>query len=474
MSRNCKVHIKALQPYFILIILTLALYWKTGGYEFMPTWDDDEYVLMNPYIRDFSLKNVKEIFSNFFVSNYAPIHILTYNIDYAMGELNPRVYHLSNVLFHTLNVCLLNILIIKLTGSKTTAFLTALLFAVHPVNVENVAWVSERKTLVATFFFFLSLISFFRFEKRGTLIDYSISLFLFALALLSKVSVIGLPLILVAYHLTLKKEAFKWKNPMLLFIIPYFILAALFAYVAFYVHQETNVIQKGAPNLAFLTSIVFPTMLTVIWKYLGLIVLPLNQSGFYSTTLYLSLLEFPVLAAFVGLLLIIILVFWKGGPQVRFWLLWFSICILPVSNIVPLPVYYADRYLYTPAIALFVLFSRAANDLLTKAKNRIEVRNVIFATIFAIILFFAVSASIRSSVWQNDLAFWKDTVEKSPNMFIPHLNLGAAYQSRMLLDEAEQEYLKAMSIYPSEKVEMDIRVLRVLKQMKKEKEGGNE
>ncbi|HLC17982.1 MAG TPA: hypothetical protein VJM57_03095, partial [Thermodesulfobacteriota bacterium] len=128
--------------YAAIFVLAVLLYWKSTGFEFLGSWDDDEYVLNNVYIFSFTLSNLKAIFTKTVLGNYAPLHILSYSLDRALWGLDPRGFHLTNVILHALNACLVFAVVVRLGSKRWVAFAAALLFAVHPLNVENVAWVA--------------------------------------------------------------------------------------------------------------------------------------------------------------------------------------------------------------------------------------------------------------------------------------------------------------------------------------------
>lgn len=448
-------------PYAVLFAGALILYWKTVGFDFIPSWDDKKYVLDNTYIQALSLSNLKAIFSSSYFANYAPLHLLSYSIDFALWTLDPKGYHITNVILHGLNACLAFAVIKKLTNDRMTAFFAAVLFTVHPLNVENVAWVSERKTLLTAFFSFISILSYLDFRQRGTWGAYILSGVFFVLALLSKPLTVVLPLALLAYEVFLKKERRGWVFP-----LPLFLISLIGAIIAFEVHLYNSSANEEAIALDVLFGTVYPTMLPVFWKYLRLIFWPMELSGFYDTELYHSFLSPAVAASFAGFLLIAIAVFWKGGGQARFWFLWFWIWVLPVSNIIPLPVYYADRYMYMPAISAFVLMA-AIIKTIAKRPPCLTARALAYSVFIVITATYGIIAFSRMDVWKNELAFWKDTAEKSPNQDKAHLNLGYAYEMSGKLDEAESEYLKAVNIFPSPEAVSNLDMIRVKKSYRK-------
>ncbi|MFC1856369.1 hypothetical protein ACFL2A_07530, partial [Thermodesulfobacteriota bacterium] len=223
-----------------LVIMNLFLYSSTAEHEFV-NFDDNKYVYENPYITEVNAKNVKSIFSKTFVGNYQPISVMSYAVDRSISGLNPKGFHITNVMFHTLNSILVLILLYLITGNALVSFIIALIFSVHPLQVESVAWVSERKGLICAFFYFLSFISYIiytRNDKKGL---YPLSILLFILALLSKPMAISFPIILLAFDyyedkLTRKRVVEK---------IPYFILTLTFSIIAVLSQAGENAISDS-------------------------------------------------------------------------------------------------------------------------------------------------------------------------------------------------------------------------------------
>lgn len=205
-------------------------------------------------------------------------------------------------------------------------------------------------------------------------------------------------------------------------------------------------------------------MVPVYWEYARLIFWPSGLSGFYDATLRYSFLDPTVLASLVSWIAVFALVLWKGSGQVRFWFLWFWAWLLPVSNIIPLPVYYADRYMYVPAIGFFMLFGLFI-AWLWKRTGPFVPALVAAAAIVAL----GAAAFQRMDVWKNEVVFWEDTVKKSPGQDKAHLNLGYAYEMEGRFDEAEKEYLAALAIYSSPEAQSNLEMVRIKKAMSKQK-----
>jgi len=449
--------IPVLIPYLVLFFAPCLIYWKTAGFEFIPTWDDGRYILNNPVVHQLSLENLIRIFTSSTATDfYHPLHVLSHAIDYALWGTNPAGYHITNVILHGINSCLAYLTVRAITTHERVALFVALLFAVHPINVEDVAWISERKTLLSTLFFFASLLSYFSYRRTGRTGKYVLSLVFFALSLLAKVFTLPLPLVLVAYELLLTRHRIGWVR-----IAPFFAVSGAILALSLYLYSSNSIAEQSALSADVLFGIVYPSMMPVFWKYLGLLLWPAQLSGYYDTTLYFSFLRFPVLAALLSWVLVTAAVFYKGSAQLRFWYLWFWICLLPASNIIPNLTYYADRYMYTPEIGIFVVAALGAKSFGTYASARMPcLQTGLVLAAAAIILAYGIAAHQRVDVWRNELTFWEDTAAKSPNMYKARLNLGVAYDNAGRLDEAEREYLAALRIYDGPEVRMNLALLR--------------
>jgi len=451
--------LKRALPYAALLALSVILYSKALGFDFLSSWDDYEYVINNIYIRGLTLENLRVIFGAPFFGSYAPVHLLSYSLDYALWGLDPFGYHLTNIAVHAVNSALVYAVVKRLTGRRGASFIAACLFAVHAVNIENVAWVSERKTLLTALFSLLAFLSYLRFRSSGTPGFYILSLVLFVLALLSKPLAVTFPLIVLVYELTLSKDA---RRPLKSW--PYFAVSAAAAFLAVYAHVGSGSVEGANLTASVLFGAVYPSMLPIFWKYIGMILWPLHLSGYYDTTIYHSFLSPVVALSLAAWAVVFVLVLWKGTAQGRFWFLWFWIWFLPVSNLIPIPVYYADRYMYLPAISLFVLAGVFLVGLISAFKNSgAYVKGAAYAVAVAVVLFYSAVSYNRLDVWKNDLVFWEDTAAKSPGQFKARLNLGYAYEMAGRYDEAEREYLAAVAIYPAQEAISNLEMLRAKK-----------
>jgi hypothetical protein len=430
-----------------LFAIAAILFYPTTAYDFQVTWDDGVYVLNNPHITGLTLENLIRLFDRPYVGLYNPVQMLTYMVDYKVWGLNPFGYHLSNVLIHSANVVLAFFVLQRLTGKFMLALFAALMFAVHPLNVENIAWIAERKTLVSAFFVLTSILFYLRYRTsgHGGRGSYIFSAALFLLAAFAKGNVIGLPLVLACYEWLLREKGERAFRP----LIPFVVISLAAAGATLWATISTEVV-GGGPDISaeFLFGRVYPTMLPVWWEYIRLLIYPAGLSAYYLPIVRGSFLDPVVLAAIVGWIVVLERIFFRASRQVKFWFLWAVFFFAPTSGLVPWVVFYADRYMYLPGIGFYVMAGMTAAWVyrpLAVRWPRPEVTGgrVALVGMAVVALVYGSLAYHRSAVWENELTLWQDTTVKSPEFSDGHLNLGAANLRAGRLDEAETAYRRA-------------------------------
>ena len=190
-SQNIQANPKIL--IFILVLITSVLYFSVKDFEFV-SYDDKAYVYENPNVKQgLTLENIKWAFTKVRLSNWHPITWLSHMIDCSLFGLNAGYHHIINLLFHIANVVLLFLLLFKMSGATWRSFLVAILFAIHPLHVESVAWVAERKDVLCTFLGFLTILAYLNYHKNKSVYKYLLILFTFALGLMAKPMLVTLP-----------------------------------------------------------------------------------------------------------------------------------------------------------------------------------------------------------------------------------------------------------------------------------------
>jgi hypothetical protein len=430
-----------------LFTVAVILFFPTTSFDFQVTWDDGAYVLNNPHITGFTLANLISLFDRPYVGLYNPVQMLTYMVDYKVWGLNPFGYHLSNVLIHSANVVLAFFVLHRLTGEFMLAFFAALMFAVHPLNVENIAWIAERKTLVSAFFVLASLLFYLRYRasghgRRGS---YAVSLVLFLFAVFAKGTVMGLSMVLLCHEgLFREKGERNFRH-----LIPFVVISLLAAGATLWATLGTKVVGGGLDiTPEFLFGRVYPTMLPIWWEYIRLLIFPTGLSAYYIPIVRGSFFDPVVLAAILGWIVVLERIFFRASRQVKFWFLWAVFFFAPTSGLIPWVVYYADRYMYLPGIGFYVMAGMGATWMyrrftVNRPKSEVTGNRVALIGMAAIAFVYGSLAYQRSAVWETELTLWQDTTVKSPEFSDGHLNLGAANLRAGRLDEAETAYRRA-------------------------------
>lgn len=450
----------------VVALACAAIYGKTAGFELLPSWDDSDYVLENPGVADLSPAGLWGTFTRTTAQAYTPLTTLSYAVDHALRGMDPAAFHVGNVVLHGAATLLLLALLRALTGSALVSAIAAGLFLVHPVNVENVAWVAERKTILSALLFFAAVLTYARARERGAARPWIGAAVLGAAAMLAKPTAIVLPLVVAAYE--------HWLRPdgRLRHALPLVPLAVAAAVPTFVAHVARS-IPAEALGPATLLGAVYPTTTVILWRYVGLLAWPADLNAFHDATLH-GWLDAPVLAAVVAWAAVLFLVLAHGSREVRFWFAWTWICLLPVSNLVPINTFYADRFLYTPAVGAFVLVGmgirRGRDALLARGWARASAAPVALAVALACAA--GVVAARRTEVWRDEVALWEDTVRRSPRLYKPRLNLGFAYDVRGRFDEAERQYLEALRIQPTPEAVQNLELVRMKRAFAEERARG--
>ncbi len=425
--------------YFALLIIaliTFVVYLPALHNGFV--WDDDDYIRNNPLIRSI---NFKEIFSGYVMGNYHPLTILTHAFEFHFFDLSEKGYHTINLLIHILNVILVFYTVFLLSEKTAIALVASLLFGIHPIHVESVAWASELKDLLYTLFFLCSYIYYLKYLKDRKRKYYFFSLLLFLLSLLSKAMAASLPVVLL---LTDYFKGYKINTKSLIDKAPYFILALIFGIVAVFA-QKTS----GATDIA-----VFPLPQRIIFAgygfitYLFKLVLPLNLCAYYPYPIKSGSDIPPQYYGYLLLLLgLVAYVFYslRFSKKIFFAVGFFAATVFLVLQLLPVGgAIMADRYSYIPSIGIFYLAGEGFYWLWSK-KN---IKTFAFIFLGSAVIFYSVKTNARCGIWKNGMILWTDVINQYQTIPQAYINRGIILATEKKYDEALTDYNKAIQLEP--------------------------
>lgn len=397
-----------------LLVSCLFVYASSLSHDFIPLQDDNAYVIYNSSIRGFSLANIQAAFTSFYAGNYAPVQIISYMLDFSVHGEKPAGFILTNILLHCCNGLLFYQLLLRSRFKAVCAVAAAWLFMLHPVQVEAVVWVSERKTVLSMTLFLLSIHSYINYigqtERNGRTIHYLLSLFSFTLALLSKSVVVILPLVLLVYDLAYRERdrQGQWLKDK----FPYILIALIGVAITLY-SQDPG---RDGGRTAFhggsaLTT--FITMLPVLLKYLRMIFYPTELSIYYGSIRAKTSFDEEVFLA--GLVAIALLawgvVLWRKDRKLCYWYALFFIGLLPVSQIIPIVTLLNDRYLYFPMLGGAAFISGCAYQMLERVPRSRPAWALLAGAIF---ISLSVLTYQQSKTWQNTQTLYRQVIRTNP------------------------------------------------------------
>ncbi len=402
-------------PELLLLLGAFALaflvYLPSLGNDFTH-WDDETYVTANPRIRGITPGNVRSWWAAPFFGNYAPLTLASYALDHVLWGLNPFGYHLGNVLLHAFSAGLFGTLLLRLGAPRVAGFLAAALFAFHPAQVEAVAWIAQRKTVLSMVFLLLSFHAYVGATRRVPVSWAGLlaSLALFVAALLSKVSGVIFPGILVLYDLGYRRVSLA---RMLLEKAPFLLAALLLGAVGYQAQVDLGVTREGW--LGGTPALHGATMAGFLARYGRILLFPTGLSALYDPPDARSLTE-PWVLVGAGLLALGALGWvWAFARRRRAlaWMGFFWLGLVPVSQIIPFWVHLADRYLYLPSLGVAAGAGALGSAWLGSLRS--SGRRLLGSVAVGLVLIaFATLTVARQRVWQNSLTLWGDTIRRPP------------------------------------------------------------
>lgn len=443
----------------LILVLITALSFSTAINNEFTSWDDDYYVVGNRWIKDFSMEGLTKLWTERTGLGGTRLTLTSFMLDYELWGLNAKYYHAENVLWHILNTVLLFFLIARLIKNKKVAFITAILFAIHPMHVESVAWVTERKDLLYTFFLLMCFHAYISYVQTGKALLKGLYWLAFSLSFLlswhAKFSAVIIPPLLFLMDYILRRRFSIWliveKLPILVFTASevYRIAFGSFARMDFHGrklvesgHQtyRYSFFEKSllaAYSLVFyLWRFIMPVRLSAIMPY------PVKSHGSFPQEYYLAFgLAIVIL---VGMVIFFLRVK-RNRRAYIFGFLFFLVAILPFLHFISIKgvVVVADRYTYVPYIGLSFMVGIFLNNLKDPKLARI-----LWSAFALVVVIFAVSTFQRNKVWKDDIALYSNVLKNNPNVPEALNNRGNAYNYKGRFDLALEDFNKGIEIQP--------------------------
>ena len=441
-------------------IVTAVVYLPALDNSFV-NWDDPDYVYNNLEIKKSGIDRIAWAFSSFSNGNWHPLTWISLSIDYALWDLNPYGFHLSNILFHSLNtlivILLAGMLFRNATGKLDSsvyyaAFLVGLFFGIHPLHVESVVWISERKDVLYAFFFLLSILFYIHYlsstADRKKAMYYILCLSFFLFSLLSKPMAVTLPAVLLILDFYPFKRIGCEKSSLRTIILektPFFLFSLASSVVTIIAQNrggsmEANYYISLWERLLGAMKAIVLYLLKTIW--------PVNLVPLYPLSLDISPLRWDYFGSMLCLLClsIVVIKLWKRTPVLIAAWTYYLVSLLPVLGIIQVGSQaMADRYMYLPVLGPFIVLG-ALGAKMWHINNKARYVSLIVTFLLAIIMSLLTVKQI--SVWQNSVTLWEYVVSNTSDSHKAYFNLGNAYKTKGDFENAERAWKKTVEIAP--------------------------
>src|SRR5256714_5632967 len=460
LQRRLSSHKITFGIYLILAAISLAVFGQTIRYEFV-NFNDDLYVYNTPAIQaGLTIKGIEAAFTSQHAHNWHPLTTISHMLDCQLYGLNAGGHHATNIILHTIAVLLLFHVLRQMTGAVWKSAIVAALFAVHPLHVESVAWISERKDVLSAVFFFLMLGAYNRYVHSASVTRYLMVVVLFAAGLMSKPMLVSAPIVLLLLDYwplgrfgesSSTSEKIKIShagNPKrvirLLFVekIPLFILSAIACVITFILQKRA----AGAiPPLPFSWRVqnALVSYVNYAWKTLW----PTDLAVFYphpNDTLAIWEISFAI--ALLLAVTVAAIVFRSQRPYLLVGWFWYLVMLVPVIGLVQVGEQgHADRYTYLPSVGLFLAAVWIAADMAALPRSRLRLV-VATATTTVLLALLCWTAFVQTSYWRNSDTLWNHALAVTSDNDVAHNNLGYLVSDRRDLDEAISHFESAARI----------------------------
>ena len=433
-----------------LVVLTVAAYSSVGSLGFV-TFDDPQYITDNRHVSGgLTWSGVQWAFTSGHASNWHPLTWISHMLDVELFGLNPGPHHLVNLFFHVINTLLLFMLFQGVTGATVRSAVVAALFALHPLHVESVAWVSERKDVLSTLFFILTLMAYDRYTRDPALRRYIVVFVLLALGLMAKPMLVTVPFVLLLLDVWPLKR-FNPASPqpglvlkLVIEKLPLFVLVLASSIITLMVQQEGGAVSSLAQAPL---DIRLANVLVSYVVYMGNMVWPTGLAALYPMVKSIPLWQ----ALGAGVLLVAIssgvLKCLRRFPYLTVGWFWYLGTLVPVIGIVQVGSQaMADRYTYIPLIGLFIMIAWGGYDLLVRNTAK---RAPIVIIIAVVVLGLGSATWVQVQYWADSKTLWKRALAVTNNNFRAHVAYGSLLATEDRHKDAAAQFSAAVRIQPN-------------------------
>jgi Tfp pilus assembly protein PilF len=431
--------------YIFLTVVTLAVFWQVNQYDFVNI-DDYIYVTDNSIVQSgITLDGFRWAFSTKDSGTWHPLLWLSFMLDYQFFGLNAGGYHMTNLILHILSTLLLFWLFNRMTGAIWKSAFVAALFALHPLHVESVAWISERKDVLSAFFWMLTLCLYVYYTEKPVIKRYLPVLFGFVCALMSKPMVVTLPIIMILLDYWPLKRFESHKTNLLLWQlkekIPFFVLSTVFSIVTIYNHNNKPIVHFS------LGSRIANALVSLV-TYLQNTFWPHDLAYFYPFPAQTPVWQVMGASLLILLISIAVIVMAKRLPYLFTGWLWYVITIAPVIGIIQdSEQAMADRYHYLPSIGIGIMMAWGIPLLFPNENSR---KKFLFAVTIAFLTIISVLTWQQCGYWKNSIELSKHTLHVTKDNSVVHRCLAEALDIEGKTVEAIYHYNEAIRIHPDD------------------------
>jgi protein O-mannosyl-transferase len=433
----------------LLSIAVLIIYFNVQDFEFV-NYDDPTYITDNQVIKSgLTWKGVVTAFTTNYYGNWHPLTTISFMVEYHLFRLGAGAYHWDNLLFHVLNSLLLFLVFKRLTHAFWQSLAVATLFALHPLHVESVAWISGRKDVLCALFWFLTMYAYTRYTEQQTFFRYGFILLSFSLGLMAKPMLVTLPFVLLLLdYWPLSRFSMRQMphGSIIIFFekIPLIILSIISSVITFSAQIDSqSIVPLEILSLQTRLSNAFVSYRQYIYKTLW----PIDLAVLYP---YPSAVPLDELILSIVILIAItatVLCFVENYRYLFVGWLWYLGSLIPVIGIVQVGTQaMADRYTYIPLIGLFIIVAWGIHDLLKDW----HLKRAIMTGSAILVCFLLMSISwLQVQTWKNSRTLFQHAIAVTPRNYIAHSNLGLDYAQQGNNEEACFHYQEALKISPN-------------------------